>query len=399
MKMVLPLLLAACLAVAASAAAPSSSFPNHGKQILRFAEDSFCSTLVLVHGYPCQEFKVTTPDGYILRVHRIPHGVAGVSSPSPKPVFLQHGVLQGGDDWVFYPPRNSLGFVLADEGFDVWIGNLRGTHWSRQHVSYSSGDKAYWDWTWDGHAQYDLPAMLNLVHENTGSELYYVGHSQGTLIALAAFSESKLMNVVRAAVLLSPIAYLKGMTSTLSRLAALLYMDQIYDDVGLSQFTLESGIGAYLLRNLCSLDPRCADLLVLVTGRNCCFNASLTSYYRQFEPQGSSTKNLVHLAQMVRTGLFAKFDYGSSLGNMRAYSQVVPPTYEPANIPKSFPVFLVYGGKDTLSTPQGVQELAKRLVCTQQTLFLPNYAHADFVVGTRARQDVFDPVIKFIKAN
>ncbi|EFJ28803.1 hypothetical protein SELMODRAFT_92150 [Selaginella moellendorffii] len=391
--MVLPLLLAACLAVAASAAAPSSSFPNHGKQILRFAEDSFCSTLVLVHGYPCQEFKVTTPDGYILRVHRIPHGVAGVSSPSPKPVFLQHGVLQGGDDWVFYPPRNSFGFVLADEGFDVWIGNLRGTHWSRQHVSYSSGDKAYWDWTWDEHALYDLPAMLNLVHENTGSELYYVGHSQGTLIALAAFSESKLMNVVRAAVLLSPIAYLKGMTSTLSRLAALLYMDQVR-----FFFSRFFHLLVLVTGNSCNFLKSLHDF-AFWTGRNCCFNASLTSYYRQFEPQGSSTKNLVHLAQMVRTGLFAKFDYGSSLGNIRAYSQVVPPTYEPANIPKSFPVFLVYGGKDTLSTPQGVQELAKRLVCTQQTLFLPNYAHADFVVGTRARQDVFDPVIKFIKAN
>ena len=38
-----------------------------------------------------------------------------------------------------------LAFILADLGYDVWLGNTRGNIYSRAHVKYdSSRDKAYW---------------------------------------------------------------------------------------------------------------------------------------------------------------------------------------------------------------------------------------------------------------
>lgn len=43
---------------------------------------------------------------------------------------------------------------------------------------------------------------------------------QGTLIALAAFSQNQLLSMARSAVLLSPIAYVGQMTSPLARNAA-----------------------------------------------------------------------------------------------------------------------------------------------------------------------------------
>lgn len=43
--------------------------------------------------------------------------------------------VQDGLSWLLASPEESLPFVLADHGFDVWIANTRGTRWSRRHVS------------------------------------------------------------------------------------------------------------------------------------------------------------------------------------------------------------------------------------------------------------------------
>jgi lysosomal acid lipase/cholesteryl ester hydrolase len=85
------------------------------------------------------------------------------------PVLLQHGVVLGGDIWFLNLPAQSLGFMLADEGFDVWVANVRGTRWSHGHIALTKHEqqkkntkkeKNYWDWSWDELAMYDLPAML-----------------------------------------------------------------------------------------------------------------------------------------------------------------------------------------------------------------------------------------------
>jgi hypothetical protein len=41
---------------------------------------------------------------------------------------------------------------------------------------------------------------------------------------------------------------------------------------------------------------------------------------------GSSTKNMMHWAQMVRSGKLAQFDYGAQ-GNMQAYGSLLPLEY------------------------------------------------------------------------
>lgn len=38
-----------------------------------------------------------------------------------------------------------LAFILADHGFDVWLGDQRGSVNSRLNIKYSPLDKRFWD--------------------------------------------------------------------------------------------------------------------------------------------------------------------------------------------------------------------------------------------------------------
>lgn len=61
------------------------------------------------YGYPFESHKVTTEDGYVLDIHRIPYGKRS-SAGSQKPVaFIQHGILCSSMDWVFTAPDKTLG--------------------------------------------------------------------------------------------------------------------------------------------------------------------------------------------------------------------------------------------------------------------------------------------------
>jgi len=40
----------------------------------------------------------------------------------------------------------TTGFILADAGFDVWLGNVRGNTYGRTHVKYKPSDAQFWAW-------------------------------------------------------------------------------------------------------------------------------------------------------------------------------------------------------------------------------------------------------------
>ncbi|KAK7393826.1 hypothetical protein VNO78_22390 [Psophocarpus tetragonolobus] len=119
---------------------------------------------------------VTTEDSHILSLQRLPAGRSGNKADKP-PVLLQHGLLCDAIIWVTNSPEQSLGFILADNGYTVWLANVCGTKYSRRHTSLNPTHLAYWDWSWDELANYDLPAFAKYVYSHIGQQMHYAGHS------------------------------------------------------------------------------------------------------------------------------------------------------------------------------------------------------------------------------
>lgn len=77
--------------------------------------------LIETAGYQSEVHKVETKDGYILKVHRI---IVKKESLVPRrPVFMMHGL--GSTAYDFVSTGKSLGFLLSDNGYDIWLGNAR----------------------------------------------------------------------------------------------------------------------------------------------------------------------------------------------------------------------------------------------------------------------------------
>ncbi|KAK7393824.1 hypothetical protein VNO78_22388 [Psophocarpus tetragonolobus] len=196
--------------------------------------DGICQTMVETQGYTCEEHLVETKDGYVLSLQRLPSGRSGNKASKP-PVLIQHGLFCDATIWL-NSPDESLGFILADNGYDVWIGNTRGTKYSRGHRSLHPSDSAYWDWSWNELANYDLPAFVNFVYNQTGQRLHYTGHSLGTLIALAAFSQGQVLGMLRSAALLSPIAHMHQVTSPIAKVLANTFIVESLRLLGIHEF-------------------------------------------------------------------------------------------------------------------------------------------------------------------
>ncbi|KAL7185876.1 hypothetical protein ACSBR2_027770 [Camellia fascicularis] len=369
---------------------------------LAVADVGICKLMVETHDYVCEEHKVTTRDGYILSMQRIPVGRSGETQGRRTPVLLQHGLVMDGITWLLSPPDQSLALILADNGFDVWISSTRGTNFSRGHLSLSPDDPAYWDWSWDELVAYDLPATFQYVHDQTGQKLHYVGHSLGTLIALASFSKGQLINMLRSAALLSPIAYVDQVTSPLARTAADNFIAEALYWLGLHEFNPRGDAVIALLKAICNKPGvDCTNLLTSFTGQNCCLNSSIVEVFLEYEPQPTSTKNMVHVAQMIRSGNITMYDYDDEGENMKHYGQPSPPVYDMTSIPNDLPLFLSYGGQDALSDVNDVKHLLGSLkdhngdkIVVQ---YVQNYAHADYVMAVNAKQVVYDPLMAFFR--
>jgi lysosomal acid lipase/cholesteryl ester hydrolase len=112
-------------------------------------------------------------------------------------------------------------------------------------------------------------------------------------------------------------------------------------------------------------------------------------------PAGASTMNMLHYAQIVRSGIFRQYDHGAN--NILVYGQLTPPTYNFNG--HAAPVHFYHSTNDWMAAPGDVMTLYNRMggASGVKLLYLvPQTAwnHMDFVWGINVRSLVYNRMVE-----
>ncbi|KAK3875750.1 hypothetical protein Pcinc_019389 [Petrolisthes cinctipes] len=80
--------------------------------------------LIEYFGYPVEVHHVTTSDGYVLELHRIPRGINETEeggTEGKRVAYLQHCLLCSSSDWIMGNPDRALE-TPSSEAFYFWGG-------------------------------------------------------------------------------------------------------------------------------------------------------------------------------------------------------------------------------------------------------------------------------------
>lgn len=211
-----------------------------------------------------------------MKLHRIPYGKRSGPGGNKPVAYLQHGLLCSSTDWVIAGPERAMGFILADAGYDVWMGNYRGNTHSRKHEYLSPNGKEFWAFSWHEMGQYDLPTMIDFVLSRTGqSKVHYIGHSQGTTaFFIMGAIRPEYNNKIRTMHALAPVAFMSNLVSPFIRMLSpfVFEVDWIMKMLGVYEFLPSNDMmkdgGQLLCGEKSPFKEVCANVFFLIGGYN-----------------------------------------------------------------------------------------------------------------------------------
>uniref|UniRef100_A0A8D2PF99 AB hydrolase-1 domain-containing protein n=1 Tax=Zosterops lateralis melanops TaxID=1220523 RepID=A0A8D2PF99_ZOSLA len=329
------------------------------------------SEIIRYHGFPSEEYEITTEDGYILDVFRIPAGRNSQNTGKKPAVLLHHGILGDCTHWIFNLPNNSLGFLLADVGYDVWLGNSRGVTWSLKHKTLKPCQKEFWQFSFDEIGKYDIPAELNFIMNKTGQKnVYYIGHSEGSAIGFIAFSTyPDLSQKIKAFIALAPVVTTTHATSPLVRLTQLQWLPVfilIYGDLVFESCRTEHK------HSLASLT---SSVMVSKAGNG---------VRKMNSKRVAST--LMALLEAVQNSIHS---------GLLPVLQTAPPVYKIEEI--KIPTAVWSGGQDTFADPKDMAKLLPRITNLIYHEHFPTWGHLDFLWGLDATEKMYLKIIELLK--
>ncbi|KAF3919798.1 hypothetical protein ABW20_dc0109218 [Dactylellina cionopaga] len=357
-----------------------------------------------IWGYDAEEHIVQTKDGYLLGLHRIPRA-KGEEKPKrgqkgrPKRgvVYLHHGLMMNSEVWVCnLQPEKCLPFVLAEQGYDVWLGNNRGNKYSKKCIYTNSQDASFWNFSIDEFAMHDIPDSISYILLSTKvKSISYVGFSQGTAQAFAALSiHPELNEIIDVFVALAPAMSPAGLHNSIVDALVKASPDVIFLFFGRRSLLPSTMFWQSILYPpifVAAID-KSLQFLFNWSGRNMSTQQKLASYAHLYS--FTSVKALVHWFQIIRNKKFQMYDddVQSPVGWGYGRSYYKPAKFPTKNI--SAPVVLVYGGSDSLVD---IEVMMKELPDHTVAKVIPHYEHLDFLWGDENDTLVIPHVLEALK--
>ncbi|XP_032583180.1 lipase 1 [Drosophila sechellia] len=354
--------------------------------------------LIKKYGYPAETHKIQAKDGFVLTAHRIP-------KPGGQPVLLVHGLLDSSVAYVILGPKKSLGFLLSDLGYDVWLLNTRGNRYSRKHKRYHRYQPQFWDFSFHELGMYDLPAAIDyvLARSKDFEQIHYVGHSQGTTSFFVMGSEKPAyMKKIKLMQALAPVVFWDYIDSPiiLTFVKYLRPLVFIAKSFGIYEFPPENEVWRSLIQKICSFvfQNTCTYFLMEAMGVDYAqFNSSLLPLFTGHASSGSSVKSLEHFGQQIHSGGFFKYNYYSTWENRRNHGADTPPQYKLTNV--DCKVALYYSKNDRLTSDKDVVRLRDILPNVVLDYLFPDplYNHINFIWGNDVKTVLNDRVIELMR--
>jgi len=332
------------------------------------------------YGIGVEEHFATTDDGYILRMFRLPR-------PDAPVVLLQHGILASSWCWLVNTPEKSIGIVLWNMGYDVWLTNSRGNIYSRNHTSMDPlFNKEFWDYSFDDMGNFDVFANVKKVLAISGKPtLTFMGWSQGStqmFIAASGSQRSFLESHVNLFIALSPVSFMKSQQSLLLRLVTAFRLGAVVKTVFPFGFLDQKSLPAFA-QFLCTITN---GLLCKITVDAICGTSAkddvnalenLTAHF----PAGTSVKDLEHYEQFIIQERFGRYDYGF-IQNVKRYQWPTPPDYHLKGLSVKTALFMA--SDDDLADFVDTARLQSQLKGNSNLVFAKEYqgySHVSWLVS------------------
>ncbi|CAG9860319.1 unnamed protein product [Phyllotreta striolata] len=355
--------------------------------------------------YPVESHEVHTEDGYILTIFRLPSG-RNSTVTGTNPVLLNHGMLGSAENWIALGPKRSLGYILADAGYDVWMMNCRGTGYSRKHEKLNPDEREFWQFSWHEIGVFDIPAVIDHILSQTNETmLNYIGHSQGcTSVFVMGSDRPEYNDKIRIMIGLAPGVFYRHFKNDILKLAA--NYNKVLENFADSMRIYELPppfMSADELRNavkyLCVdsslLQNTCSKVFMLLTeSKPYLYDSNSLKQIYSMMITSVSVKQAIHYAQLVTSGNFQQYDWGPQK-NLQKYGTEYPPLYNLNNI--TFPAALFYSKRDTLVSEENVKLLATKLPNLVGIQNVPeDFTHYDFILAKYSDTKIFRPIMRLL---